>query len=388
MNKLIVYSVIAFMTGISCDEDEISPKQTEKFIKYYGGLAEDHGSDVKQLSDNGYFIVGTITVGDNTDAFSLITDEYGNSEVNLKTYGGAFNDKISMMQLLPDGGAAAIGTYQRSMNNSDIWMIRFDSKGDTMWTRKFGTADNDEGNGLLVNAENEIVCTGFTTIKRDNVLDKQIWMYARYLDGSESWPHERDHGYPKDDEGNYIVEVEDGYVVVGTTSGYPLGTTSKNIALLKTDRNGLHGFMVAIGGDDDDYGKSARILSDGNLLVLGTSINSTSNNSDIILSKVDASINELSQPKILDNGENENASCFLYQNNQIYILGTTTEPRTVAKKILLIITNESGNNPLFLNYGFKNEAMEGFGMDHTSDGGFVFTGSNLVLYKIKELGEL
>jgi hypothetical protein len=55
---------------------------------------------------------------------------------------------------------------------------------------------------------------------------------------------------------------------------------------------------------------------------------------------------------------------------------------------LLIITDESGNNPQYFRYGFKNIAMEGFGMDYTSDGGYIFTGSNLVLFKIKDSGEL
>jgi hypothetical protein len=388
MNKLILYFVIVFFVGISCDKDEIGTGQADKFIKYYGGLAADHGNDVKQLPGGGYFIVGTIKVGDNTDGFVLITDKYGNSIIDLKTYGGPFNDKVSMMQLLPDGGAVTIGTYQRSLNNNDIWLMRFNNRGDTLWTQKFGKTGNDEGNGLLVNANNEIVCTGYITEQANNVSDKQIWIYARYLDGSVSWPKERIHGYNKEDEGNYIVEVEDGYVVVGTTNSIPSGTSSKNIALLKIDEYGIQGYMKAIGGNDDDYGRMVKVLPDGNIMVLGTTIKSTTNNSDIVIAKVDASLNVLSQPKVLDGGENETASCFLYKNNRLHILGTTTEPRTATKEILLIITNESGDNPEFLKYGFKDEIMEGFGMDYTSDGGFVFTGSNLVLFKIKDSGEL
>lgn len=391
MHKLILYSVIVILLVTSCDQDEVSPKQADEFVKYYGGLSTDHGNDVKQLPDGGYFIVGTITVGvnENTDAFRLITDKYGNSEIDVKTFGGPLNDKVSMMQLLPDGGAAVIGTFQRTLTNSDIWIIRFNNRGDTLWTRTFGTANNDEGYALLVDSD-EIVCTGYTTImSADNVLDKQIWMYAlSHDDGSPAWPRERDHGYNKDDEGTSIFKVEDGFIVVGTTSSLPFGTTSKNIALLKTDRYGLHGLMKAIDCEDDEYGKMIQVLPDGNLLVLGTSVNITSNNSDIIISKVDASINELSEPVILDGGENETASCFLYKNNRIHILGTTVEPRTDSRRILLIIAGESGENPQYFKYGFRNEFMEGFGMDYTSDGGLVFTGSNLVLYKIKDTGEL
>ncbi|MBN2212751.1 MAG: hypothetical protein JW723_00775 [Bacteroidales bacterium] len=388
MNKLIIYTVIALFAGVACDKDDISPRQADRFIKNYGGRADEYGSDVKQLPDNGYFIVGTVNVGDNTDVFTLITDEYGNSKTGLKTFGGPYNDKISMIELLPDGSAVATGTYQKSLNNSDIWIMRFDSKGDTLWTQKYGKAYNDEGTALLVNEEDSvIVCTGYTTVLINNVQDKQIWLYARNLDGSILWPRERELGYDKDDEGNYIVEVENGYVVVGTTQSIPSGTTSKNIALLKMDRNGVSGFMKSVGGDDDDYGKMVRVLPDGNLLVLGTTINSTSNSSDIILAKVDASLNAVTQIKALDNGGNEAACCLLFKDNTVHILGTTTDPRSVTKKTLLIITNESGDNPRFLEYSFKNDVFESFGIDYTSDGGFVFTGSNLVLYKIKDPDE-
>jgi hypothetical protein len=389
MQKLFLYSVIVLLFTVSCDQDEVSPKQADKFVKYYGGLSTDHGNDVKQLPDGGYFIVGTITVGvnENTDAFRLITDKYGNSEIDIKTFGGPLNDKVAMMQLLPDGGAAVIGTYQRTLTNSDIWIMRFDNRGDTLWTRTFGTPNDDEGYALLVDSD-KIICTGYITESEGNVLNKQIWMYALYHDGNPAWPKERDHGYNKDDEGTSILKVEDGLIVVGTTNGLPFGTTSKNIALLKTDVNGLHGIMKAIGGEDDEYGKMIQVLPDGNLIILGTSVNITSNNSDIIISKVDASINELSEPVILDGGENETASSFLNKNNRIHILGTTVEPRTDSRRILLIIAGESGENPQYFKYGFKNEFMEGFGMDYTSDGGLVFTGSSLVLFKIKETGEL
>ncbi len=386
MNKLILYTVIVILIGVSCDNDEVSPKQAEKFVKYYGGLSTDQGNDVRQLPDGGYFIVGTITVGDNSDIFTLVTDEYGNSKAGLKTFNGNnLNDKASRMQLLDDGGAVAIGTYQQALGNNDIWMLRFNNQGDTIWTRRFGRAyGDDEGTHLIINQEDEIIAAGYTDSLDNGIFNKQIWIHAVSLDGNNIWPNERRHGDVRLDEvANSILEVNDGYILAGSRNPK---NASRNILLLKTNKFGIVRIFKVITSNDDDQGNMITSLSDGNFMVLGTRTNASTNASDVILIKTDASLNMNESIKVLDDGENESASCLIYQNNRLHILGTTA--KTDTRKILLIITNESGDNPVYFKYGLKNIIMEGYGMDYTSDGGYVFTGSNLVLYKIKDSGEL
>ena len=389
MNKLILYSIIIILIGTSCDKDEVSPKQADKFVKYYGGIAVDHGNDVRQLPDGGYFIVGTIWLGDNSDIFTLITDEYGNSKTGLKTFdGNNLNDNASRMQLTGGGGAVAIGTYQQALGNNDIWILRFNSQGDTLWTRKYGKSYGDDaGYHLIIDQSDNIIAVGYTdNLTSPGVHDKQIWMHAVDLNGNNFWPNERSYGDDTRDEvANSIVEVSDGYILAGSIN--PKNST-RNIFLLNTNKYGIVRLFRGIESNDDDQGNMITGLSDGNFMVLGTRTNVSTNTSDILLTKMDASFNIIGSPKILDNGENESASCFIRRNNRIHILGTTTESRTDTRKILLIIADESGSNPEYHVYGLKNILMEGFGMDYTSDGGYVFTGSNLVLYKTEDSGEL
>jgi hypothetical protein len=395
MHKLILYCGIAFLIGISCDKNDIGPKQADAFVKYYGGLADDHGSDVKQLPGGGYFIFGTIMVGDNSDIFTLVTDKYGNSKYALKSFDGAnLNDRSSRMQLLSDGGAIAIGTYQRALGNNDIWILRFNNQGDTIWTKKFGKSyGDDEGYDLIINEANEIIAVGYTDrLSTGGIHDKQIWIYAVGLNGDNIWQNERNHGFPEKDEvANGILEVDNGFILICSEKQK---YSTSNILLLKTDIMGINYSNIGeITSDDDEKGNMITTLPDGNFMILGTKTNVSNNTSDILLIKINGSFKdneklEILDEKILDNGENEIASCFLYRNNQIHILGSSIESRTNTRKILLVVTDESGNNSQFLKYGFKNEIMEGYGMDYTSDGGYVFTGSNLVLFKIKDTGEL
>lgn len=395
MNKLILYSVFALIIGISCDKDEVSPKQADKFLKYYGGLSTDQGNDVRQLPDGGYFIIGTITIGDNnSDIFTLVTDEYGNSKAGLKTFdGNNLYDKASRMQLLPDGGAVAIGTCQQALGNNDIWILRFNSQGDTIWTRKYGKSyGDDEGYHLIINQASEIIAVGYTdSLNSGGIHNKQIWIHSISLDGENIFYSEKIHGFePMDEVANCVLEVDDEYILIGSEN---LKNSSRNILIKKTNSVGNVNSSASIVRDDDYQGNMITILPDGNFLILGTKTNISTNASDIVLIEIDGSFKdnkpiEILNEKILDDGENESASCFIHQNNRIQILGTTIETRTDTRNILLIITDESGNNPVYNKFGFKNIKMEGYGMDDTSDGGYVFTGSNLVLYKITDSGEL
>lgn len=399
MNKLILFFIAIIVITASCDKDSISPVQAEKFIKYYGGAEADHGNDVKQLPGGGYFIAGTVSTGDQTtDIFTLITDEYGNSKTEIRTFdGNHLNDRISRIKLLPDGGAVGVGTYQRSVGNKDIWILRFNSIGDTVWTRKYGKSyGDDEGKDLIINRDGNIVAVGYSDLlNRDGVIEKETWIYGVGIDGDVDWPNEKIQGTTinADDVANSILEVEDGYLMIGSTNAKNSG---RKILVAKTNDKGSWIISDTIPREtNDDQGQMISILPDGNIIILGTRTYPVTNTSDILLVKISGAFKnfipselEVLDEQILDGGENESACCFLNKDNQLHILGTTVEPKPGGvSKILLIITGESGNDPQFFKYGLKNEPMEGFGLDMTADGGYIFTGSNLTLFKTGKSGD-
>ncbi len=390
MKAATLFIIFFLLLGTACDNNDISPKQSETFLKFYGGNSLDHGNDVKQLPDGGYFVIGTLSISENnTDVFVLITDKFGNSKTDVRTFGGPLSDKASKIQILSDGSAVAIGTYQKSIGNNDIWILRFNNLGDTLWTRKYGRSyGDDEGNNLIINSSDDIVAVGYCDSLNNGIHNKQIWVHNITLDGIEVWPYARKHGSKDMDEiANSIVEVQDGYIMIGTSNRIPSETNIKSIYLVKIDSTALHGYPTTIGGIDDYYGKMIKTLPDGNFIILGNSINTSTGTSNIILSKVDNELVELFTTKNLDDGENETSNDLLIKDNQIYILGTTFDPKLDTKKMLMIKSDNNGENPVFYKYGFSKEKLDGYGMDNTSDGGFILTGSNLLLFKIKDLND-
>lgn len=56
-----------------------------------------------------------------------------------RTYGGSFSEQGYSVQQTGDGGFAMAGdTYSFGAGDGDVWLIRTDANGDTLWTRTYG----------------------------------------------------------------------------------------------------------------------------------------------------------------------------------------------------------------------------------------------------------
>ena len=107
---------------------------------------------IAKTPQNGYFIGGHTLDG------SLIVLKL-DSNANIifkKIFGTANYDKMSKMLLLRDGGVLAIGSsatsrdkhdnlFESGLGLSDIYLTRVSSNGDMLWSKKYGTQNDDIG---------------------------------------------------------------------------------------------------------------------------------------------------------------------------------------------------------------------------------------------------
>ncbi len=124
----------------------------------------DNLFSVRQLTDGGYILTGWTLIADTLSAdLSLIrTDAEGNT-IWSKMYGGDGDDIGYSAESTPDGGFIVCGfTYSFSSGGRDIWILKTDSLGDTLWTKSLGGLLDDEGLGVMPTADNGYVVTGFT----------------------------------------------------------------------------------------------------------------------------------------------------------------------------------------------------------------------------------
>jgi len=110
------------------------------WTRTYGGSSSDIGWSVQQTSDGGYIIAGyTESFGaGGYDVYLVKTNSSGNT-LWTRTYGGTEGDYGYSVQQTSDGGYIIAGrTSSFGAGSYDVYLVRTDSYGDTLWTRSDG----------------------------------------------------------------------------------------------------------------------------------------------------------------------------------------------------------------------------------------------------------
>ena len=136
------FSTILLLTGVflftTCEEPGKEEEPPITFLNTFRGSSSDFGNSVQQTEDGGYIITGYTNSFD-TNSFGngewnvwlIKTDSEGNEEWN-QTFGGSDDDGGSSVQQTTDGGYIIIGRTESFGNgNTDIWLIKTDSEGNT-----------------------------------------------------------------------------------------------------------------------------------------------------------------------------------------------------------------------------------------------------------------
>ena len=125
------------------------------WAKTYGGILGE-GSFHIVKSSNGYAITGNIkSFGQGgSDVYLLKLDLNGNI-VWAKTYGTSTDETSTGIALSNDNGFAISGNYGLTTgSNIDVILLKADSLGNLLWTKKYGSASLDFGGNLIQTADN------------------------------------------------------------------------------------------------------------------------------------------------------------------------------------------------------------------------------------------
>lgn len=115
------------------------------WTKSYGGDGDDIGVRVIHVPGDGFFIAGytgSTALGD-FDFVVYKTDESGEL-IWEKHYGGSNWEKLHDAKLLADGGLILVGqTEGATTEGIDMFLVRTDALGDTIWTKTIQTPEDD-----------------------------------------------------------------------------------------------------------------------------------------------------------------------------------------------------------------------------------------------------
>lgn len=203
-----------------------------------------------------YRILFLFSVLNMITAFCFI---YGQTEmVWSKTFGGAKSDQIYWIEQTSDKGFILAGeTRSFGTGDSDAWLIRLNKKGDTVWTKRYGGSNDDLAEGVLEMKDGGFIFAGGT--KSFGVGKRDVWIVRTNKYGDTLWT--KTWGGTADDWGEEIRLTPDGGLVV------PGWTTSSrgdfDAVLIKLDMNGIIQWSQVYGGPSFDAVKSVVPLLDG-----------------------------------------------------------------------------------------------------------------------------
>ena len=116
------------------------------WTKTFGGANNDFANIVQQTIDGGFIIGGsTQSFGSGqSDIWLIKTDENGDS-LWSNIYGGSDLDHCTSIQQTQDGGyiIGGLTSSYASGQGNDVWMIKTDANGDSIWSNTYGGLNNE-----------------------------------------------------------------------------------------------------------------------------------------------------------------------------------------------------------------------------------------------------
>ncbi len=309
------------------------------WTKTYGGSGEEYGVGVTQTTDDGYIICGyTKSFGASGKDIYLVRTDLSGNVMWSKKYASAGEDIGNNVLQTNDGGYLLTSSSTiAGAGNYNAYLIKTDANGDTLWTRYYGGAMEDDGNFVQQTQDGGYILTG-TTLSF-GAGNEDIYVVKTNATGDTLWT--RTYGGPQGDYGFSIRQFDNGeYMLTGVTSSF--GAGSYDSYLMKLDINGNVLWTKVYGGTNWDSGFSFRQTSDNGFIVLGQSF-SFGVNSDLYLIKTDASGDTLWTRSYGGNGY-EFQSCILQTSDEGYLISAAEESFGAGRNIYLIKTDSMGNS--------------------------------------------
>jgi hypothetical protein len=233
----------------------------------------DYCWSIAPAHDSGFVLLGATDSIFQTgphDVYLVKISEQGDSlwsRVYGDTGSGQYtNDVGHRIEPTNDDGYIMIGsTESYGAGLHDIYVIKTDAAGDTQWTRTFGTSMYETGQAGLQTHDNGYIIAGTTY---ETGLSQQIWILRLDATGDTMWTGL--YGGAGSENVTDIVQTPDhGFIFVGSTTSY--GAGADDLYLVKLDSLGAIDWSKTYGYQYPDWGNGIALTSDNGYIVIGAS---------------------------------------------------------------------------------------------------------------------
>ncbi len=338
---ILLGKTCSFRTG-SCDMYLVKTNGngTELWSKTYGSLEDEVGYSVAQTSDGGYILLGkTWSFGaGNCDMYLIKTDKKG-KELWSKTFGGNNYDAGRSLQKTSDGGFILLGTTMSyGSGRQDMYLVKTDANGKELWSKTFGSMEDESGYSVVQTSDGGYILLGYT----EEYINGNPDMFLVKTDASGNTLWSKVTGEFENDKGFAVLEAADGgYMLLGHT--YSSGSGLRDMYLVKTDAKGEKLWGKTFGGSKNDSGSALAATSDGGYILLGYTSSFGAKNWDMFLVKTDAAGDEQWSKTIGGDGADWGFSVQQTSDGRYILLGITKSLDANGWDMFLVKTGPGGS---------------------------------------------
>ncbi len=348
------------------------------WTNYFGGWLWAYAYDVRATDDGGFITVGLSNSYISGSIYLQVYLVKTNGDGDMLWYkiiGPEYSDRGYSIQITADGGYIITGSSEEhtSSGGLDVYLIRTDCNGDTLWTRTYGGSLNDEGEAVVITPDHGYMIAGYTNSYGAG--NKDFYLIRTDSSGDTLWT--RTYGGAGDDLAWSAAAVPDGgFIVSGRTASS--GAGSWDVWLIRIDDDGDMIWNRTFGGGGWDSGKEVLCTADGGFIVNGYTMSSGAGQTDYYMLKTDASGNLLWSHTY--GGSNyDNGTSILQLPGGGYLLGGYTKSFGDTDGDFWIIRTDANGDSLWSQI-YGGSGIENLnGMDLTLDGGYILTGKTTSL---------
>lgn len=282
---------------------------TIQWDKTFGGSGNEQIPFVLEVTGGGYLFVSGSTSGASGDKTSVgkglrdiwivRTDATGNKLWD-KSYGSGWDEHPTGVKQTSDGGFIIVGSIVKtagsnpnpgdisepdftSAADTDTWVIKTDASGNKIWDKRLGSTSDDLSEDILETLDGGYLVGASTNVSLpDNDVSEagrgnyDCWLVRLDNSGVKLW--DKRYGGSELDRVIRINSDSDGGFIVGgmsySTAGFDRSEATRGSSdawLVKIDANGNKLWDKSLGGNDFDFLTNALPTQDGGYLIVSQS---------------------------------------------------------------------------------------------------------------------
>ncbi|MEM7037716.1 MAG: hypothetical protein AAF570_12105, partial [Bacteroidota bacterium] len=295
-----------YQSDVGSVKEAMTLIRTDKFgvLKWERAYSLNEGGTSRAVQllptiDGSIFIGGfRATQGSMDEQIAIVKVDPSGNFLFEKLYGGSEDERLNDLKPTSDGGMLAVGTTgsfgtSPDNTNTNIYVLRMNSEGDTLWTRTFGTSKQEIGYSIGEASNGNILVVGNSDGFSGSSMD--IVMYTLAPNG-DSLDFIRSNTTVYEEARDMIRTKEGGFLMIGFQFSIP---KSFDVFAVRVSESGVvdSTSFTTYGGPDNERTQSFGFfeLKDGGFIIPAQTQSFGNGADDIMLLRINSDLSEHSK---------------------------------------------------------------------------------------------